>query len=52
MVFVSKNEKRNTMQWASIEAEISSKVEEKKTTPTGPQSVYWREGGKFNKKRP
>ena len=36
------------MQWASIEAEISSKVEEKETAPTGPQSVHRREVDKFN----
>ena len=39
------------MQWASIEAEISSKVEEKETAPTGPQSVHGREVGKFNKRK-
>ena len=39
------------MQWASIKAEISSKVEEKKTAPMDPQSVYGREDGKFNKRK-
>ena len=49
MVFVSKNGKQDTMKWASIEVEISSKIEEKKTAPTGPQSEHRREVGKFNK---
>ena len=31
MVSVSKNEKRDTMQWESIKTEVSSKEEEKKT---------------------
>ena len=39
------------MQWASIETEISSKVEEKEIAPTGPQSVHGREVGKFNKRK-
>ena len=52
MVFVSKNGKQDTMQWVSIKAEISSKIEEKETAPAGPQSVHRREVGKFNKKRP
>ena len=39
------------MQWASIEAEISSKIKEKEIAPTGPQSVYGREVGKFNKRK-
>ena len=30
MVSVSKNEKRDTMQWESIKTEVSSKEEEKK----------------------
>ena len=47
----SKNEKRDTMRWASIETEISSKVEEKEITPTGPQSVHGQEVGEFNKKK-
>ena len=51
MVFVSKNKKRDTMQWVSIKAEISFKVEEKETTPTGPQSVHGREVGKFNRRK-
>ena len=51
MVFVSKDGKRDTIQWASIEAKISSKVEEKQTAPTSPQSVHWREGDKFNKRK-
>ena len=49
MVFVSKHEKRDTMQWANIKTEISSRAEEKETAPTGLQSVYGREGGKFEK---
>ena len=51
MFFVYKNEKRDTMQWASIEAEISSKVKEKETAPIGSQSVHGREVGKFNKRK-
>ena len=39
------------MLWASIEAEISSKVEGKKIVPTGPQSAHGREVGKFNKRK-
>ena len=39
------------MQWASVETEISSKIEEKKIVSTGPLSVYGREGGKFNKRK-
>ena len=39
------------MQWASIEAKISSKVEEKETAPTGSQCVHGQEGGKFNKRK-
>ena len=38
------------MRGASIETEISPKAEEKETAPTGLQSVYGREGGKFEKK--
>ena len=51
MVFVFENGKQDTMQWASIETKISSKVEEKEIAPTGPESVYGREGGKFNKRK-
>ena len=51
MFFVYKNEKRDTMQWVSIEAEISSKVEEKETAPTCPQSVQRREVDKINKRK-
>ena len=39
------------MQWASIKAEIYSKVEEKETAPIGPRSVHGREVGEFNKKK-
>ena len=39
------------MRGASIETEISPKVEEKETTPTGLQSMHGREGGKFDKKK-
>ena len=39
------------MQWARIEAKISSKVEREETAPTGPQSLHGREGGKFNKEK-
>ena len=39
------------MQWASIEAKISSKVERKETAPIGPQSAHAREVGKFNKRK-
>ena len=39
------------MQWASIGVEISSRVEEKETAPTGLQSVHEREVGKFNKRK-
>ena len=45
------NEKQDTMQWASIETEISSKVKEKEIAPTNRQSVHGREGGKFNKEK-
>ena len=38
------------MRWASIETEIPPK-EEKETALMGPQSVYGREGGKFNKRK-
>ena len=51
MVFVPKNGKRDTMQWVSIEIEISSRVEEKETVPTGLQSMHGREGGKFDIKK-
>ena len=37
------------MQWVSIKTEVSSKVEEKETAPTGPQNVHRREGVKINK---
>ena len=36
---------------ASIETEVSSKVEEKEAAPTGPQNVHRREGGKINKEK-
>ena len=49
--FVFKNGKRDTLQWGSIKVEISSKVEEKETAPTGPQNVRRREGGKINKEK-
>ena len=39
------------MRGASIETKISPKAEEKETTPTGLQSVYGQEGGKFDKKK-
>ena len=39
------------MQWASIEAEISPKTEEKKTAPTYLQSMHGQEGGKFEEKK-
>ena len=39
------------MQFVNIEAEISSKVEEKEIAPTGPQSAHGREVGKFNKRK-
>ena len=51
MFLCPKNEKQDTMRWASIETEISSKVEEKETAPIGSQSVYGREVGKFNKRK-
>ena len=38
------------MQWASIETEISPKTEEKKTTPTGLQSMHG-QGGRFDEKK-
>ena len=38
------------MREASIEIEISPKVEEKETAPIGLQSMHGREGGKFDKK--
>ena len=51
MVFVSKNEKWDTMWWASIEIEISSRAEEKETTPIGPQSVHGWEAGELIKEK-
>ena len=39
------------MRWASIEIEIFSKLEKKETAPAGPQSVYGRDGDKFNKRK-
>ena len=39
------------MQWASIKAGISSKIEGKETAPTGSQSVHGREVGKFDKRK-
>ena len=51
MVVVFESKTQDTMRWASIEAEISSKVEEKETVPTGPQSVHRQEAGKFNKRK-
>ena len=38
------------MRQASIDTEISPKVEEKETAPTGLQSMHGQEGGKFEKK--
>ena len=49
MFLCPKNEKQDTMRWASIETEISSKVEEKETAPTSSQSVHGKKVGKFNK---
>ena len=49
--FCFQERKRETMQWASIEVEIYSKVEKKETAPTGSQSVHGREVGKFNKRK-
>ena len=51
MVFVSKNEKQDAMQWSSIETEISPKAEEKETAPTGLQSMHRQEGDKFDEKK-
>ena len=42
---------KDTMRWASIETEINSRADEKETAPTGLQSVYGREGDKFNKRK-
>ena len=39
------------MRETSIETEISPKAEEKKTAPTGLQSMHGREGGKFDEKK-
>ena len=39
------------MRWASIEIEISSKIEKKEIAPADPQSVYGQEGDKFNKRK-
>ena len=39
------------MRWVSIKTEVSSKVEEKETTPTSLQSMHGREGGKFDEKK-
>ena len=39
------------MQWVSIETKISSKAEEKETTPTGPQKVHGQDSGNFNKRK-
>ena len=51
MFLCSKNEKQDMTRWASIKTKISSKVEEKETTPTGPQNVHRREVSKFNKRK-
>ena len=39
------------MRQTSIEIEISPKTEEKETTPTGLQSMYRQESGKFDEKK-
>ena len=39
------------MRWASIETEISPKVEEKETALISLQNMHGREGGKFDKKK-
>ena len=39
------------MRQVSIDTEISPKAEEKDTAPTGLQSVYGQEGGKFEEKK-
>ena len=39
------------MRQARIDTEISPKVQEKETAPTGLQSIHEREGGKFDEKK-
>ena len=50
-MFRCQEQNQDTTRLASIETEISPKVEEKETAPTGLQSMHGREDGKFDKKK-